>query len=115
MENVRGLKPSISALIASPFRSALTPDGVFVCHEHMDDETVSTSAYLNEFYFPMGERWLAGAVAYDDADYEVSLAFNRSRGQAPFGPEERRLIASMLPHVRRAASLASASQTMLRY
>ena len=87
-------------------RGALTPDGVFVCHEHMDDETVSTSAYLNEFYFPMGERWLAGAVAYDDADYEVSLAFNRSRGQAPFGPEERRLIASMLPHVRRAASLA---------
>jgi DNA-binding CsgD family transcriptional regulator len=87
-------------------RAAGIGDGVFVCNEHIDRETLETSAYLNEFYFPIGERWLAGAVAYDDAYYEVSLVFNRGPDRAAFADAERRFIAAALRHVRRAAALA---------
>jgi DNA-binding CsgD family transcriptional regulator len=87
-------------------KAPIIGDGVFVCDEHIDRETLAKSAYLNEFYFPIGERWLAGAVAYDDADYEVSLVFNRGPDQTAFGLRERLLVAPALRHVRRAAVLA---------
>ena len=86
--------------------AAARPNAVFLCHENLSAETVARAAYLNEFYFPMGERWLAGSVAYEDAKYEVSLVFNRSAKQAQFGEPERALIGQLLPHIRRAASLA---------
>ena len=82
------------------------PNAVFLCHENLSPETLARAAYLNEFYFPMGERWLAGSVAFEDANYEVSLVFNRGAKQQPFGEPERALIGQLLPHIRRAASLA---------
>lgn len=83
--------------------------GVFLCHEHLSDETLSHAAYARDFYFAMGERWLAGAVAASDPDYEVSLVFNRRGDMPAFDDNTRRLIANLLPHVRRAASLAVSS------
>jgi DNA-binding CsgD family transcriptional regulator len=86
--------------------SAKTANAVFLCHEHLGADVLARAPYLNDFYFRMGERWLAGAVAYQDAKYEVSLVFNRGADQAAFGEPERALIGQLLPHVRRAASLA---------
>lgn len=81
--------------------------GVFLCHEQLADETLARAPYAQDFYFRMGERWLAGAVASSDPRYEVSLVFNRSQDQARFDADVKRLIGDLLPHVRRAAALAA--------
>jgi DNA-binding CsgD family transcriptional regulator len=91
----------------NPYRAALRAStGVFLCHEHFSSEALSRSAYVQDFYFHIGERWLAGAVCQSNEAYEVSLVFNRERGAQSFGDDERRAIGDLLPHVRRAASLA---------
>lgn len=81
--------------------------GVFLCHEQLSDETLAKAPYAQDFYFRMGERWLAGAVAHSDPDYEVSLVLNREKGAPRFDDSTKALIADLLPHVRRAASLAA--------
>jgi DNA-binding CsgD family transcriptional regulator len=82
--------------------------GVFLCHEHLCDKALARAPYAQDFYFRMGERWLAGAVAADQR-HEVSLVFNRSRGQPHFDDGAKHFIGALLPHVRRAASLTVSS------
>jgi DNA-binding CsgD family transcriptional regulator len=91
----------------NPYRAAMRASaGVFLCHEHFSSAALARSAYAQDFYFHIGERWLAGAVCQSNESYEVSLVFNRERGAQCFGEHERRLIGELLPHMRRAASLA---------
>lgn len=93
------------------YRPAMRRDsGVFLCHEHLTPEALARSPYAQDFYFAMGERWLAGAVAQRDPDFEVSLVFNRREGQPQFGETERRFITDFMPHVRRAAVMAARSE-----
>lgn len=94
----------------NPYRAALRrANGVFACHEHLSEADLARSAYAQEFYFRMGERWLAGAVANSNPRYEVSLVFNRTRAQGSFSESDKRLIGDLLPHVRRVAALTLTS------
>lgn len=90
----------------NPYRSAMRRGrGVFLCHEHMSESELARSAYVQDFYFAIGERWLAGLVSECDPRFDVSLVFNRGADQAAFDEKARALIGAFAPHVRRAASL----------
>ncbi|WP_135213188.1 helix-turn-helix transcriptional regulator [Vitreimonas flagellata] len=90
----------------NPYRSAMRRSkGVFLCHEHMSESELARSAYVQDFYFAIGERWLAGLVSECDPRFDVSLVFNRGADQCAFDEKARALIEAFAPHVRRAASL----------
>ena len=77
---------------------------IFLCREHLDADAIRTSTYLNEFYFPIGERWLAGAVSPVGTRHEISLVFNRAQGDPPFDAAAARFIEDLAPHVHRIAA-----------
>lgn len=88
-------------------RSALAGaiEGVFLCHEHITEEEFQRGAYFQEFFAPLGQRWLAGALVQSDRDVEISLTFNRSVDARPFGDNERKFLTLLLPHLRRSINL----------
>lgn len=79
---------------------------VFLCHEHITEEDWAKGAYFQNFFAKLGQRWLAGGIAWSGRETEVSITFSRPHGAPCFGEEERGFIAMLLPHVRRAARLA---------
>lgn len=79
---------------------------VYLCHEHISEREWERAAYFQDFFARLGQRWLAGAMARSGRDTEVSIAFSRRLGAEPFGRAEARFITHLLPHVRRAASVA---------
>ena len=93
----------------NPYRVAMREARApFLCHERFTAEDLANSPYVQDFYFRIGERWLAGAVTSEDPSYEVSLVFNRARGEAAFDAHTAQFIGLMLPHVRRATALGLA-------
>ncbi len=78
----------------------------FLCHEHISEEDWAKGAYFQNFFARLGQRWLAGGIAWSGRTTEVSVTFSRPPSAPRFGEEERRFIAMLLPHVRRAARLA---------
>ncbi|MEM9669078.1 MAG: helix-turn-helix transcriptional regulator [Pseudomonadota bacterium] len=82
------------------------PDEAFLCHEHISEKDFRTGAYFQEFFTRIGQRWLSGGLARDARGIEVSVAFSRRLGSEQFSPEDGDFISRLLPHVRRATSIA---------
>lgn len=89
-------------------RRAYAPgqDNVFLCHEHISDDDWAKGAYFQNFFSGIGQRWLAGGIAWNGQHTEVSIAFSRAAGAEPFDEDAREFLKALLPHVRRAARLA---------
>lgn len=81
-------------------------DAAFLCHEHISAEDWARGGYFQDFFAGLGQRWLAGGIAWSGRTTEVAVAFSRPAGSEPFGEDARGFIVQLLPHVRRAARLA---------
>ena len=79
---------------------------VFLCHEHITEEDWNKGGYFQNFFSQIGQRWLAGGIAWSGRSTEVSITFSRPHGAPHFGEDSRAFIAMLLPHVRRATRLA---------
>jgi DNA-binding CsgD family transcriptional regulator len=81
-------------------------DRAFLCHEHISEADWARGGYFQDFFARLGQRWLAGGIAWSGRTTEVAIAFSRPAGSEPFGEDARMFITRLLPHVRRAARLA---------
>lgn len=81
-------------------------DNVFLCHEHISADDWAKGAYFQNFFSAIGQRWLAGGIAWSGKHTEVSIAFSRTADAKPFGEDARRFLSILLPHIRRATRLA---------
>ncbi len=79
---------------------------VFLCHEHFTEENWKSGGYFQDFFSRIGSRWLAGAIAWQDDQIEVSIAFSRTNDSTRFGEDERAFLLALIPHLRRAVRLA---------
>jgi DNA-binding CsgD family transcriptional regulator/PAS domain-containing protein len=89
----------------------LPPNTIMLCHEHIDSETVRKSEYYADFFLPHGARWLMGAHLTQRDTTTIDIAFQRSPAQPHFSEVERKRLADVVPHLRRAVRLG---QTLAR-
>ena len=81
-------------------------DAAFLCHEHISEDDWARGGYFQDFFARLGQRWLAGGIAWSGRATEVAIAFSRPAGSEPFGEDARVFITQLWPPVRRAARLA---------
>lgn len=60
------------------------------------------SALFKRFLAPIGVAHILTQDVYEDNQIVIRLSLDRERGQGDFGPEEKRLLQSITPHVRQA-------------
>ncbi|MEM8605736.1 MAG: helix-turn-helix transcriptional regulator [Myxococcota bacterium] len=78
----------------------LVPDWKLVSQ----DEFVRGEFY-NDFYAPLGLRWLACGTAYKDDAFAVYLGLTRSASAAPYSDADCQRANLILPHLARAAAV----------
>lgn len=69
------------------------------------DAELLRSEFYNDFGRQLGLRWVAGTVARLGEAGAMPICIHRPDDAQPFSREERRLLDSLLPHIRRALQL----------
>jgi DNA-binding CsgD family transcriptional regulator len=83
-------------------------EGAVLPHEaYCTDQEILHSEYYNDFQRHLGLfRVVAGGISSGPNGHTV-VSVNRSRNQPPFTRDELRLIAALLPHIRRALQIGA--------
>lgn len=71
----------------------------------VQDSELLRSEFYNDFGRQLGLRWVAGTVATLGEAGAMPICLHRPDDAQPFGPEHRRLLDALLPHVRRSLQL----------
>lgn len=65
-------------------------------------ETFLRSEFYNDYYAPLGLRWMLAGFIEKDPSFSAGFALTRGLRDQPFTEDEARCVESLLPHIRRA-------------
>jgi DNA-binding CsgD family transcriptional regulator len=68
------------------------------CHEHLSDEEVAADPFYQEFLIPSGGRYASGTKVFEDEQFVVVLAVQRSLERGPLESETLRVLSRVRGH-----------------
>jgi DNA-binding CsgD family transcriptional regulator/PAS domain-containing protein len=72
---------------------------MFTCIDFISDEEVRRSEFYNDYFLPLGGRYMAGGRLLENGSISVTIGIHRGPKQEPFGAKEIALLHRMSPHL----------------
>ena len=85
--------------------AALSPGELMICHHHFDRRFVNRSEYYQDFFIPIGFRYVSGTSVFRQNGLDVTIGLLRLNGRAPYDENELRRLSKVVPHLQRSVRI----------
>ncbi len=85
--------------------AALEPGELMICHHHFDQRYVARSEFYQDFFIPVGFRYVSGTSVLRQNGLDVTIGLLRLNGRAPYDADELRRLSRVVPHLQRSVRI----------